>query len=81
MQLLQLLRLRDARREERCLHRAPSHRGGITKILEHPKAGARKFLVKPLKDGVGKRGKLRLPSCRPYLLQHPGKPQSPPARA
>lgn len=81
MQLVQLLRECDSRREERCLHRAPFHRGGITKILEHPKAGGRKFLVKPRKDGVGERGKLRLPSSRPYLLQHPGEPQSPPPRA
>lgn len=54
MQLLQLLHGCHARREERCLHRAPSHRGGIKKTLEHPKTGGRKFLVKPLKDGVGK---------------------------
>jgi len=53
MQLVQLLQGCHARREERCLHRAPSHRGGITKTLGHPKAGGRKLLVKPLQGSVG----------------------------
>lgn len=78
MQLVQLLHRCHARREERRLHRAPSHRAGIRKTLEHPKAGGGKFLVRPLKDSVGEsRGAAQTPSSRSHPLQHPGEPQSP----
>ena len=82
MQLVQLLHGCRAKREERCLHRAPSHRGGITKTLAHPKAGGRKFLVKPLKDGVGEsKGEARTPFLQALPVATSRRATKPPPRA